>query len=99
MAGNAVNKGILDQKAANAIINLRNSLDEVDTVFEFLRTIPNTPLVEGVTEHTELTEPLMAEPFGYTADEAYLIRYLFENLHGLPVQGLMEAGRKLTGLE
>lgn len=90
MAGLDVNRNLLDMRAADAVLQVRNAFDRVESVAKWL---VNTPSVEGV-------DPLVAD-FGYTEDEAYLIRYVFETLENLRVSNaaLSETARKLTGLE
>lgn len=95
MAGLQVTKDLLDLKSAQAVLAVREAFDQVETIFEYLATVPAN--AEG---GDPLTLPLdQGGKFGYTADEAYLIRFVFESLHGLAVQPILDTGRKLTGLE
>jgi hypothetical protein len=89
--GLEVNKGILDVKAAQAVLELRSALDKHEAIAAWLA---NHPVVEGV-------DPLTSAEFGYNADEAYAIRLYFEGVDALRVNNpnLIAVGRKMTGLE
>lgn len=89
--GYEVNKGTLDMKVADAVMSVRNALDKVEAVAAWLA---NHPAVDSV-------DPLTEPPFGYTADEAYVIRVYFESVESLRVnnQNISDIGRKMTGLE
>lgn len=91
MAGMEVNRNLLDMRAAEAVLLLRNALAKVESVAKWLA---NNPVVDGV-------DPLTIGEFNYTADEAYLLRFVFETLESLRVsnENLSETSRKLTGLE
>lgn len=88
--GLEVTKQVLDMKAAQAVLELRSSLDKAEAIAEWLA---NHPVVEG-------TDPLIAE-FGYTADEAYALRIFFESVDSIRNNNgtLLNIGRKMTGLE
>lgn len=90
MAGLEVTRQILDMKAADAVLSLRDSLRKVESIAKWLA---NNPVVDT-------TDPLVAN-FGYTSDEAYLIRVTFEQLETIRLNNLSlsETARKLTGLE
>lgn len=97
-----MNRQMLDQKAASTIIALREALRNSETIYHFLATVPaNAPGGDPLTKPQ--TDPetgiFIPSAFGYSEDEAYLIRFVFESLHGINVQPIMEAARKLTGLE
>lgn len=104
MAGREVTRQLLDMKAAEAIVAVRHAFEKVETVKEFLSTVPSdAPGGDPLTLPTNPTDALdsdsAAGKFGYTADEAYLIRYLFESLMQFDIKALLKDGRKLTGLE
>lgn len=90
MAGLEVNRNLLDMRAAEAVLLVRNAFDKIEGLAKWLA---NNSVVDGV-------DPLVTN-FEYTADEAYLIRFVFETLENLRVSntGLFETSRKLTGLE
>lgn len=85
-----VNKQVLDMKAAQAVLELRAALDKTEAIAKWLA---NHPVVSG-------TDPLIAD-FGYTADEAYVLRLYFESVDGIRTNNsnLIDTGRKMTGLE
>jgi len=89
-AGIQVSKGSLDSRASDAILTLRNGFNKVESISVWLSNNPKSGDVD----------PLVSE-FGYTTDEAYLIRILFEGLQTLKNSNsqLFQLGRKLTGLE
>lgn len=103
MAGFNVNRPLLDQKAAEAVIAVREALDRVSIVNDFLASVPadapgGDPLTLSTTP-TDSANPNSAPgKFGYTEDEAYLLRYLFGGLDSIDVGALLQDGRKLTGL-
>jgi hypothetical protein len=84
-----VSKATLDQKAAQAVIAVRSAFDKVENVAKWLANHPS----DG-------TDPLV-ELFGYTVDEAYVLRVFFETLDSVRVvnSSTFDLGRKLTGLE
>lgn len=90
--GYEVNKGILDQKAGEAVLSLRAALDQIENVAGWLNNNPN----EGATPETD---PLVTD-FGYTTDEAYVLRIFFETVSQLRIANasVIEIGRKMTGL-
>lgn len=90
MPGYEVRRDQLDQACAEAVLQTREALRKVETVYEFLA---NNPAVDGVDP---LTDP--EGHFGYTEDEAYLVRLVIEGLHNLPAENILHTGRKLTGL-
>lgn len=93
MAGMKVARDLLDMKSAEAILAVRNAFEKVETIEAYLATV-----------HADEAggDPFTREDgeFRYTADEAYLLRYLFSSLDGLrsQVQPLLDSGRQLTGL-
>lgn len=89
--GLEVTKPVLDMQAAQAVLDLRRALDKHEAIAAWLA---NHPVVEGV-------DPLTTEPFGYTTDEAYAIRLYFEGVENIRANnpGLIDVGRKMTGLE
>lgn len=89
--GIEVNKQILDLKAAQAVLGLREAFDDVEAIAKWLSI---HPVVEGA-------DPLTEDPFNYTADEAYALRFFFETFNAVKNANTnaFEAGRKMTGLE
>lgn len=89
--GYEVNKGTLDAKCAEAVISVRAALVKVETVAAWLA---NHPVVESV-------DPLTAEPFNYSTDEAYAMRLYFESVDSIRSTNtnLTDIGRKMTGLQ
>jgi hypothetical protein len=90
MLGYYVDKGTIDQKSGQAVLTLRQGFDQVQNVTKFLA---NHPKVNNV-------DPLVSE-FGYTADEAYVLRLFFETMDQLRTANAatFDIGRKITGLE
>jgi hypothetical protein len=89
--GYDVNKGTLDMRAAQTVLMLRQSFDYVEAVSTWLA---NHPVVNGV-------DPITQDPFGYTPDEAYVLRSFFETMESFHVanESIFEMGRKISGLE
>ena len=89
MAGFQVGKDLLDQKAGEAVLALRSAFARAETVAAWLADTPVTS--EG--------DPLITE-FGYSADEAYLLRSTFQELGDVAenTAPIMVVARKLTGL-
>lgn len=89
--GLEVSKQVLDMKAAQAVLGLREAFEGVEAIAVWLA---NHPVVDGV-------DPLTSEPFGYTADEAYALRFFFETFNAVKNANTnaFNAGRKMTGLE
>lgn len=89
--GYEVNKGILDTKSAQAVLALRAAFEKVESIAEWLADHPK----DGDTE------PLTAEPFNYSTDEAYALRLYFETFNTVRTDNTaaFDAGRKMTGLE
>ncbi|PIM65876.1 hypothetical protein CTU88_46580 [Streptomyces sp. JV178] len=89
--GFEVSKQVLDTKAAQAVLGLREAFDVVETIAEWLA---NHPVIDAV-------DPLTTEPFGYSADEAYALRFYFGTFNGVKNANTnaFNAGRKMTGLE
>lgn len=92
MAGLQVSRSLLDMKSAEAVLAVRSAFEKVETLKGYLATLPDDA-VGG--------DPLTVSTGGfvYTADEAYVLRYVFESLNNLNVQPILDVGRKLTGLE
>ena len=86
--GYVVNKDVLDQRCAEAVIGLREAFENIETIAKWLADHPN----DG-------TDPLIAE--GYDTDEAYAMRLYFETFETVRVnnQAAFDTGRKMTGLE
>lgn len=93
MAGSPVDRNLLDAKMAEAIITLRQAFRKIETIKAYLANHPIPDNGAGV-------DPLMGE-FGYDADDAYLIRLVFDDLDYARnnLNGTMINGRKLSGLE
>lgn len=93
MAGSPVDRNLLDAKASEAIVTLRQALRKVETIQAYLVNHPVPDNGAGV-------DPLMGD-FGYDADEAYLLRLVFGDLDYMRgnINGTMVNARKLTGLE
>lgn len=89
--GYEVNSSVLNSKVAEAVIDLREAFENVETIAKWLTNHPN---VEG-------SDPLTSAPFNYTADEAYALRVYFENFETVRIANAanFDIGRKMTGLE
>lgn len=89
MAGIAVTRAVMDVRLGESALSLRDAFSKVDNIYYWLQNNPNGG-----------TDPLVTE-FGYTADEAYLVRVTFEGLKNLKTNNdsLLGNLRKLTGLE
>lgn len=92
MAGIAVSRGMLDNKSAQTILDLRAAFEEVTAVNAWLNT-QNSAAAGG--------DPLTISTgdFQYSADEAYLLRNTFQQLAALGVQPILDTARALTGLQ
>lgn len=90
MAGIEVNRNVIDVRTGEAIMSLRTAFRQVRNITAFLANNP------GAGE----TDPLVVE-YGYTTDEAYLIRLVFEHFDGVrnANEDMLNTARKLTGLE
>jgi hypothetical protein len=86
-----VTKQMLDTKVAQSVLAVRSALEKVEGIQAWLA---NHPVVDNV-------DPLMVEPFGYTADEAYAMRFYFGTVDGIRTSNtnISDVGRKMTGLE
>lgn len=95
MAGQEVTRNDLDYKMAQTLVTARNVISDLETINAFLQ---RTPEVDGVDPLTVAVAD--GGKFGYTADEAYLIRNTFSQLEAVkPVVGpLLDTARGLTGL-
>lgn len=104
MAGFEVTRPQLDAKAAEAVVAVREAFQKVQTLFEFLGNLPSdTPGGDPLTLSTVPEDPMAPNSasgkYGYTADEAYLLRYVFTTLNAIDIEPVLHTGRKLTGLE
>lgn len=94
MAGLEVHRGLLDLKAAEAVLAIRDAMKKIDAIVKFLGFIPNV---------ADTPDPLTLEPFNYTGDEAYLIRVVFQEFGTLSasvdLNATLDSARQLTGLE
>lgn len=88
-----VTKQTLDAKTAQAALRLRESFDQIETIAKWLANHPN-PGPDNTND------PLVTD-FGYSTDEAYVLRNYFETFDGVRTanQATFDVGRKLTGLE
>jgi hypothetical protein len=88
--GYEVSKPVLDSKAAQALLQLREAFENVEAVSKFLANNPSDGQVE----------PLVTV-YGYTVDEAYSLRLVFETFETIRINSLptFEIARKVTGLE
>ena len=91
MAGIEVSRQGIDSKVGDALLQLRQALDKSYSINKFF--VNNPVSVAGV-------DPLV-EVYGYTVDEAYLLRLVFEGIAEIKDNSstLEENARKLTGLE
>ncbi len=89
-AGFEVSRNLLDARAGEAARDLLRVLSRAE---QLARWLADRPEQDGV-------DPLVAD-FGYTEDEAYLLRSTFTDLHALATaqSSLLARARKLTGLE
>lgn len=89
MAGIEVTRAVMDVRLGEAGLSVRGAFDKVEHIFDFLQNNPNGA-----------TDPLV-DTYGYTTDEAYLIRVTFENLMALKNNNSSVFANlsKLTGLE
>lgn len=104
MAGRAVTREGLDWASADAVIAVRDAFRKVRTVKAFLDQVPSNapggdPLTKDVTPSDPMDPTTASGKFGYTDDEAYLIRVVFDQLTALEVQPILDTARKLTGLD
>lgn len=86
----AVNRTQLDQTAGEAVLAVRGAFDRAGVLAAWLTDHPAPSPAE---------DPLVVQ-HGYTEDEAYLLRLVFEQLAtaGAGLVSTMEIARKLTGL-
>lgn len=84
-----VNRSQLDQSAGEAVIAVRSSFERVGILAAWLADNPGSGAAD----------PLVVD-HGYTEDEAYLMRVVFEQLDVASegIEATMEIARKLTGL-
>lgn len=93
MAGVEVSRQGLDNKIGQALLGLRSSLAQCESINIWLSNnpVPNADPNE---------DPLVVD-LGYTVDEAYVIRLVFEQIATVKASttALEANARKLTGLE
>ena len=91
MLGYQVDQNVLNDRCARTVIALRDAFNSVDTINAWLT---NNPVVDSV-------DPLTADPFDYTADEAYAVRLFFQNMDTVRTANAanFDIGRKMTGLQ
>lgn len=94
MAGNLVGRSDLDWRISRAVIALRDDFESVGIIKGFLDQYPSNAVGGDV-----LTKTVKDNGFGYTVDEAYLIRLVFDQFSALALAPVLEQARKLTGLE
>ena len=90
MLGYPVDKNLIDMKAAEIGINLRNVFNQVEV---FTGWLNNHPKINNV-------DPLVSE-YGYTEDEAYALRVYMESFDAVRANNAetFNIGRKITGLQ
>lgn len=103
MAGRNVTRMQLDEAVASAVIDVREAFRHVRTVKAYLDQVPQNseggdPLTKSTTPTDSMDATTAPGLFGYTDDEAYLIRVVFDQLSALEVQPILDTARKLTGL-
>jgi hypothetical protein len=88
--GYDVTKSVLDTKCADAVLRLRSAFDRIENIAKWLANNPS----DGTTD------PLVSE-YGYSADEAYVIRVYFETFDNVRAANAstFDIGSKMTGLE
>ena len=106
MAGREVTRIDLDARMSDSLVSLRTAVSKLENINEFLATIPvGEDGVDPLTISTELPDPMDPSSalgrFGYTEEEAELIRKVFGSLLALrtELQPVLKMSRKLTGLE
>lgn len=89
-AGFKVSRDLLDARAGEVARDLQRVLTRAEQIHLWLI---DQPVVDGA-------DPLVSE-FGYTEDEAYLLRSTFTDLTGLASaeDSVLVRTRKLSGLE
>jgi len=106
MAGRTVTRQELDSRMSESLVLLRDAVTKLENINEFLATIPVD--AEGVdplsipADLLDAMDPTSAVGrFGYTEEEAQLIRSVFGSLLALrtQLQPVLKQSRKLTGLE
>lgn len=104
MAGANVTRNDLDYAISQAVIDIRQAFRKVDSIATFLNNHPandnpDLDLLKAPLPNAG-TPDATGTGFGYTDDEAYLIRIVFEQLSALRTNALptLDLGRKLTGL-
>lgn len=89
--GYEVSKYVLDAKAGQAVIQLREAFENVEAVVAYLGNNPRP---------ANQPDPLVAL-HGYTEGEAYILRSIFEDLGAkkTALQPTFDTARQITGLE
>lgn len=90
MAGLAVSREAIDTKTGQTVLTLRAAFDQVKNISQFLANNPN----DGTND------PLI-DTYGYTIDEAYMIRLVFQDLEAIRTNNAstFDIASKLTGLD
>jgi hypothetical protein len=106
MAGREVTRIELDQRMSQSLVSLRSAVSQLENINEFLATIPvGADGTDPLTISTDLPDPMDPNSaigrFGYTEEEAQLIRQVFGALLALRTQlaPVLKQSRRLTGLE
>lgn len=90
MLGYEVNHNVINQKSAEAVIDLRKAFGKIEVLAKWLANNPgagaNDPLVVA---------------HGFNEDEAYILRVFFETFDTVRInnEATFDLGRKVTGLE
>lgn len=102
MAGQEVTRNDLDYRMSQTVVAARNVIRELDTINMFLERMPVA--ADGIDPLTLPFAPAEAGgipgKFGYTEEEAYLIRSTFQQLAGMKpaLDPILTTARALTGL-
>lgn len=90
MAGIKVDRQVIDIRIGEAALAVRDTFDRVESIQLWLADHPGSGA----------GDPLVSQ-FGYTEDEAYLIRLVFGQLNTIRTQNqeTLTLTHKLTGLE
>lgn len=80
MAGFEVTKGLIDQKAGEAVVRLRDAFDLIEILSVFLSNVPSSG-GDG-----------LETIYGFSPDDAYLLRLTFEKLNALRLAAYAHGG-------
>jgi hypothetical protein len=89
MLGLPVTQETLNYQAPQAVLALHAAFEKIEIIATWLANHPSGQ-----------TDPLVTD-FGYTVDEAYILRFYFETFDAVREANLttFDIGRKMTGLE